>query len=81
MDTQQQINQLQSRQLELLAIMTRSDDHATKCIKTGLPFQETYPQDFDDYQAANEEYNANEATLETLAIRLEVEISEVDLIK
>lgn len=66
METQQQINTLQSRQLELLAIMARSDDHAAKCRKMGLKFWETYPKDFDDYQAANEEYNANEAALAKL---------------
>lgn len=63
MDIQQQINELQSRQLELRAVMAQSDDRASKCFKSGVSFRETYPEDFAQYQAANEEYNANEITL------------------
>lgn len=63
METQHQINALQSRQLELRAVMAQSDDRASKCFKSGVSFRETYPEDFARYQAANEEYNANEITL------------------
>lgn len=63
METQHQINALQSRQLELRTVMAQSDDRASKCFKSGVSFRETYPEDFARYQAANEEYNANEITL------------------
>lgn len=63
METQHQINALQSRQLELRAVMAQSDDRASKCFKSGVSFREAYPEDFARYQAANEEYNANEITL------------------
>ena len=36
METQQQINELQSRQLELRAIMASSDERAAKCFKNDL---------------------------------------------
>lgn len=57
METQQQINELQSRQLELRAIMASSDERAAKCFKNGTSFRETYPDDFARYEAANAEYN------------------------
>lgn len=52
METQQQINELQSRQLELRAIMASSDERAAKCVKNGASFRETYPDDFARYEAA-----------------------------
>lgn len=66
MDLQQQINFMESRQLELRAIMAQSDDRASKCFKSGVIFRETYPEDFARYEAANAEYNANEAALADL---------------
>ena len=66
MNTQEQINALESRQLELQAIMAKSDAHAAKCSKLGLEFSKTYPKDLAEYQAANSEYNSNETVLETL---------------
>ncbi len=64
--TQDRINALESRQLELTRIMSASDAHAAKCAKLGLSFAETYPEDLAEYQAANDEYNSNEAELATL---------------
>ena len=69
METQQQINELQSRQLELRAIMASSDERAAKCFKNGTSFRETYPDDFARYEAANAEYNRNEQTLAKLKRR------------
>lgn len=68
MDIQQQINRVQSRQLELRAIMAESDDRASKCFKSGVSFRETYPEDSARYEAANEEYNANEIMLAGLQV-------------
>lgn len=66
METQQQINILESRQLELRAIMAQSDDRAIKCFKQGISFEHTYPEDYAQYEAANAEYNRNETTLAQL---------------
>lgn len=66
MTKQEQLNALESRQLELQAIMEKSDAHASKCSKLGLKFNQEYPDDLAEYQAANTEYNTNETVLETL---------------
>lgn len=57
--TKLQINVLEVRQLELLAIMASSDGRAAKCVKNGAIFREEYPADYAAYIAANEEYNSN----------------------
>lgn len=77
MDTQQKINELQSRQLTLRAIMAASDDRAAKCMKTGASFRETYPDDLAQYEAANTEYNDNELVLAELEAVLEAERAEL----
>ena len=61
METQQQINELQSRQLELRAIMASSDERAAKCVKN---------------EAANAEYNQNEQTLAELEAMRKAERAE-----
>lgn len=73
METHQFINELESRQLSLRAIMASSDERAAKCFKNGTSFRETYPEDFARYEAANAEYNRNERMLEELAERAERE--------
>lgn len=75
METQQQIDTLESRQLELRAVMAKSDDRAAKCIKSGLDFRTTYPLDYEEYEAANAEYNRNEQTLTELKARLAEELA------
>lgn len=76
METQQQINELQTRQLELRAIMASSDERAAKCVKNGVSFRETYPEDFEQYEAANAEYNDNERKLAELEAIREAECVE-----
>lgn len=63
MNTIDRINALERRQLELRATMAKSDEHALKCAKSGLNFQETYPDDWTAYEAARQEYNGNEKEL------------------
>ena len=60
-------------QLELRAIMQKSDEHALKCAKSGLDFKETYPDDWAAYEAARVKYNENETALAALYARLEAE--------
>lgn len=73
MDTREEIQRLEERQLELLSVMRRSDDHAAKCAKLGRSFEHDYPEDYAEYTAANSEYNDNETKMAELAVRLEAE--------
>lgn len=73
MNTREEIQRLEERQLELLSVMRRSDDHAVKCSKLGRPFGQDYPEEYAAYVAANAEYNANEARAAELAALLEAE--------
>ena len=77
MNTREEIQRLEERQLELLSVMRRSDDHAVKCSKLGRSFEHDYPSEHAAYVAANKEYNANEAKMAELAVRLEAEATEV----
>ncbi len=77
MNTREEIQRLEERQLELLSVMRRSDDHAVKCSKLGRSFEHDYPEEYVAYVAANREYNANEAKMAELAVRLEAEATEV----
>lgn len=67
--------ELHEKQLQLAAVMSESDAHASKCIKLGLNFQEAYPADYAVYTAAREQYNANEEELAKLE-EIEPEIEE-----
>lgn len=81
METQQQINELQTLQLQLRAIMASSDERASKCFKNGTSFRETYPADFAQYEAANAEYNANEITLAGLEEQAAREGERVEVVQ
>lgn len=69
------LQELNEQQLQLAAVMSESDAHASKCIKLGLNFQEAYPADYAAYTAAREQYNANEEELAKLE-EIEPEIEE-----
>lgn len=72
----EKINEIERRQLELRAVMQRSDEHALKCFKSGLDFKTTYPQDWQSYEAARQEYNENELVLAELHRQWEQEEAE-----
>lgn len=76
MTTLEKINGIERRQLELRAVMQRSDEHALKCFKSGLDFRTTYPQDWQSYEAARQEYNENELVLAQLYEQREKEEEE-----
>ena len=64
---------IQERLLELASIMCKSDAHASKCVKLGLSYKDTYPNEYDEYTQAREDYNK----LENEIIALEsVEVEE-----
>ena len=73
MNTRERINVLEHDQHEQRAIMRRSDEHALKCAKSGLDFQETYPDDWEAYETARVKYNENETALAELYTQLEAE--------
>lgn len=73
MNTREKINILERRQLELKAEMQKSDEHALKCEKSGLNFQETYPEDWTSYEMSRKEYNKNERVLTGLYEQLAAE--------
>ena len=79
--TQTKVNELESRQIVLANIMASSDAHASKCIKLGLSFAETYPEDYTAYEAAREEYNDNEVTLAELRETLAKEQAEQERVE
>ena len=70
---QEELNKLQSRQLELLRIMSKSDAYAAKCAKLGVKFSDEYPDELKEYEAANAEYNSNEEVISTLKIQIQSE--------
>lgn len=79
--TQEKINALESRQLELLGQMSSSDAHAAKCTKKGTSFGEEYPDELAAYLAANKEYNENETALAQLYEQLKSEEENPEIIE
>ena len=68
------LRQIQEQQTELLATMAKSDAHASKCAKLNLTFSEEYPEEYQEYCSAHEQYNANQeriAELESACIEEE----------
>ena len=70
---QEQINALESRQLELQAKMASTDAHAAKCVKQGKKFSTQYPDEDAEYLEANEEYNRSEEALAELYAQRDAE--------
>ena len=73
MTNEENLSRLQARQLELLALMGKSDAHAAKCAKLGVKFSDEYPDELKEYEAANAEYNSNEEVISTLKIQIQSE--------
>ena len=67
------LRQANEQQLELLSVMAKSDAHASKCAKLGLTFEEEYPEEYQEYCSAREQYNVNQ---ERIAELENVEIDE-----
>lgn len=68
---------IQEQLLELASIMSKSDAHASKCVKLGLSYKDTYPNEYDEYTQAREDYNKLESEIITLE---SVEVEEGELI-
>lgn len=75
------LRQLNEKQLQLASVMSQSDAHASKCIKLGLNFSDTYPSDYQAYVKARDEYNVNEeeiARIEAIEVEPEERHEEVE---
>ena len=66
---------IQERLLELASIMSKSDAHASKCVKLELSYKDTYPNEYNEYTQAREDYNSLEKDLAVLeSVEVEEEI-------
>ena len=68
------LRQANEQQLNLLSVMAKSDAHAAKCAKLGLVFADEYPDEYEEYCYAREQYNANQERISELeSARIEEE--------
>ena len=74
-EKEERMARIQEQLLELASIMSKSDAHASKCVKLGLSYKETYPNEYDEYTQAREDYNQLEKDLAALE-SVEVEEEE-----
>ena len=66
---------IQEQLLELVSVMSKSDAHASKCVKLGLSYKDNYPNEYNEYIKAREDYNQLEKDLATLeSVDVEEEI-------
>ena len=76
-EKEERIARIQEQLLELASIMSKSDAHASKCTKLGISFKDTYPNEYNEYTQAREDYNNLESEIITLE-SVEVEDEIVD---
>ena len=57
---------IQEQLLELASMMSKSDAHASKCVKLGLSYKDNYPNEYNEYIKAREDYNQLEKDLAAL---------------
>ena len=76
-EKEDKIARIQERLLELASIMSKSDAHASKCVKLGLSYKDTYPNEYNEYTQVREDYNS----LENEIIALEsVDVEEEEVL-
>ena len=74
-DKEERVAHIQEQLLELASIMSKSDAHASKCVKLGLSYKDNYPNEYKEYTQAREEYNSLENELAALeSVEVEEEI-------
>ena len=74
-EKEERMARVQERLLELASVMSKSDAHASKCIKLGLSFKDNYPNEYDEYTQAREDYNQLEkewVALESVEVEEEI---------
>ena len=76
-EKEDRIARIQEQLLELASIMSKSDAHASKCVKLGLSYKDTYPNEYDEYTQAREDYNSLENEIITLeSVEVDEEIGD-----
>ena len=76
-EKEERMARIQERLLELASIMSKSDAHASKCVKLGLSYRDNYPNEYDEYTQAREDYNQLEKELVALeSVEVEEEIGD-----
>ena len=76
-EKEEKMARIQEQLLELASIMSKSDAHASKCVKLGLSYKDTYPNEYKEYTQAREDYNQLEKDLAALE-NVEVEEKIID---
>ena len=76
-EKEERMARIQERLLELASVMSKSDAHASKCVKLGLSYKDNYPNEYDEYTQAREDYNQLEKDLAALeSVEVEEEIGD-----
>ena len=65
-EKEERLARIQEQLLELASIMSKSDAHASKCTKLGVSFKDMYPNEYNEYTQAREDYNQLEKDLTAL---------------
>ena len=74
-EKEEKLTRIQERLFELASVMSKSDAHASKCVKMGLSYKNNYPNEYNEYIKAREDYNQLEIDLATLeSVEVEEEI-------
>ena len=76
-EKEERLIRIQEQLLELASIMSKSDAHASKCTKLGLSYKDAYPNEYEEYTQAREDYNSLENEIIALE-SVEVEDEIVD---
>ena len=76
-EKEERMARIQEQLLELASIMSKSDAHASKCVKLGLSYKDNYPNEYKEYTQAREDYNQLEKDLAALE-NVEVEEEIID---
>ena len=76
-EKEERMARIKERMLELASIMSKSDAHASKCVKLGLSYKDNYPNEYKEYTQAREDYNQLEKDLAALeSVEVEEEIGD-----
>ena len=76
-EKEERMARIKERLLELASVMSKSDAHASKCVKLGLSYKDNYPNEYDEYTQAREDYNQYEKDLVTLeSVEVEEKIGD-----
>ena len=74
-EKEEKMTRIQEQLIELASIMSKSDAHASKCVKLGLSYKDNYPDEYNEYTQAREDYNQLEKDLAALeSVDVEEEI-------